>query len=402
MLPALEGLRVLEVGGNIVAHYAGKLLAELGADVLKVEPPEGDPTRRRGPYVRDTPHQEGSSLFLYLNTNKRGLTLDRGTPTGGEILERLARGADVVVWGDAVDAGDAAYRAIGDDWRGVWLLVSPFGATGPHAHWKAHGVNVYHAGGEGALIPGGIGWLAYPDREPLKGPGYAGEYSAGVVAAAGALVGLQLRGAEDASLLIDLSVQEALFQLMRPEVALYADEGIISDRSTREHGLAGILPAQDGWVELMPLQERMWENLVALMGNPDWAMREEFRDPGQRRRGEVSAEGNERLGEWTAQHPKRWLYEEAQRHGIAIGEVLSVAEALESPQMAARQFFVEIDHPHAGPLKYPSLPFRTGPAPEQSRQRPAPLLGQHNVPVLVDELGFSRREVVALYEARII
>ena len=129
MLVALEGVRVLEVGSNLAAHFVGRQLAELGAEVLKVEPPGGDPSRRRGPFVRDVPHQDGSATFLYLNVGKRGVTLNQSTPTGREILGNLAAGSDIVLWGDDIERGRAAAEGVQPGRTAVWLLVSPYGAS---------------------------------------------------------------------------------------------------------------------------------------------------------------------------------------------------------------------------------------------------------------------------------
>ena len=402
----LSGLRVLEVGSDLAVHYAGRELAGYGAEVLKVEPPAGDPSRRRGPYVRDVPHQEGSSLFLYLNTGKRGITLDVTKPTGAEILTRLAAGSDIVLWGGTPAAGKAAF----DDLPSrqdpelstapgpVWLNVSPFGAAGPHADWLARGINLFHAGGEGYLMPGGLTYLAYMDREPIKGPRHLGEFGEGVIVAIGALIGLLLQRQSAAPLFIDVSGQEALLQLLRVDFSLHVDEGQHVSRAMRSLGAGGLLPAKDGYVEVLPLEERMWQALIEFMGNPDWSKTPEFQGQ-QTRRGAGNAIV-ERLADWTVTKTREELYHEGQRRQIAVGSVMTPSEVMASPQMAYRKFFTPIDHPYAGTLLYPRLPLLAEPALEPVTQ-PAPLLGQHNVEVY-EALGYVRREVVALYEAGII
>ena len=162
----LEGVRVLELGEFISAPYCGKLLADAGAEVTKVEAPgEGDPARRYGPSLNDEPHPERSGLFLYLNSNKRGITLNFGTPTGRGILRELAAGCDVLVHSlppkDAEGAGLDYAKLRESNPRLVMASITPFGVTGPYRDYKAHDINLAAAGG----ISEGLG---QPDREPLN------------------------------------------------------------------------------------------------------------------------------------------------------------------------------------------------------------------------------------------
>lgn len=406
MLDALAGMRVLELSANVASSYVARQLGTMGAEVLKVEPAAGDPLRRRGPFVREEPHPEGSTLFLFLNVGKRGITLDSTKPTGGEIRQRLIASSDIVVWGGDPAEGQALAHECGESAgrTKLWVLVSPFGATGPHARWGAESVNIFHAGGEGYLLPGGMAWLAAPDREPIKGAGYIGEFSAGDSIVAGCMLALASRPADARPVVLDASTQEALLQLLRQEAWKGAVEGEVVTRASRSFPIAGQLPALDGWVEMVPSTAAMLDSLFDLMGRPAWVERY----PTDAERRAHGPEITERIAEWTAQRRKLDLMYTTQRAGVPLGPVLGPAGVLEDPQLAERGFFVEIDHPHAGPLRYPFTPYqflgdehgegeRSRPAP-----LPAPLLGQHNVEVMESELGFSRREVVALYESGVI
>ena len=406
MLLALEGVRVLEVGSNLAAHFVGRQLAELGAEVLKVEPPGGDPSRRSGPFVRDVPHQDGSALFLHLNVGKRGVTLNQSTPTGREVLGRLAAGSDIVLWGDDIERGRAAAEAMQPGRTAAWLLISPYGASGPKAGWNARALTIYHAGGEGYLLPGGRSWEMYQDRAPLKGAEHLGEYSAGQSMTAAAMIGLMLGDPSTGPVLIDASIQEALLQLVRAEYEEYMGEGTIQSRGTRSTGLAGQLPAEDGWVQIMPTAQQPWDLLVDWMGNPEWAApyaTMEARAAARSLQDQEARDAKQHIGDWTAQMPKRQLYHEGNAQRIPVGAIFTIAEQLDDPQLSARGFFVEIDHPYAGALKYPTMAFQFRTIDGKEPQRiPAPLLGQHNVEVFEGELGLPRREVIALYEAGII
>lgn len=398
-MDTLSGVRVLEVGPSLSAHFVGRQLAALGADVLKVEPPEGDPSRRRGPFVWDAPHRDGSALFLYLNLGKRGITLDRRTPTGREILGRLAADADIVLWGDDTTKGHEAAAAVEHGRVAIWMLVSPYGAVGPDAGFPAHSLNIYHAGGEAYLLPGGITWERYPDREPIKAPGYVGEFSAGDSMAAAILVARRLADPERGPLLIDASVQDALVALLRTELIDYAVAGEVASRASRSMPLPGLVEAWDGWIEFMP--RHVLPRLYEWIGHPPEASPGE---PGAESIPELAA----RISAWVADRTRSELYREGVAHGLPIGIYLSPEEILADPHMEVREFFTEIEHPYAGTLRYPTLPFlfTSGESGETSTRgeglSPAPLLGQHNLEVLEDYLGYTRAESSALFECGIV
>ena len=400
MLDALKGLRVLELQSNVTSGYIARQMGAMGAEVLKVEPPAGDPVRRRGPFVRETPHLEGSTLFLFLNIGKRAITLDTSKPTGRDIRARLIAGADIVVWGGDPAEGRALAEECGGQSR-LWVLVSGFGATGPHSAWQTEGVNIFHAGGEGYLLPGGMAWMAAPDREPIKGAGHIGEFSAGDSILAGCMLALGAHQEGDPAVIVDGSTQEALLQLLRGEAWKAAYDGDIVSRASRSFPIAGQLPARDGWVEMVPSTAAMLESLFELMGRPAWT--EEYPTDEERRANGATI--TEHIANWTAQRPMFELMREAQAAGVPLGPVLGPVGVLEDPQLEARKFFVAVEHPYAGSLRYPLKAYQfVGEEGEQPPvvPVPAPLLGQHNVDVLESELGFSRREVVALYEAGVI
>ena len=281
------------------------------------------------------------------------MTLNQSTPTGREILGRLAAGSDIVLWGDDIERGRAAAEAMQPGRTAAWLLISPYGASGPKAGWNARALTIYHAGGEGYLLPGGISWDMYQDRPPIKGAEHLGEYSAGQSITAAAMIGLMLGDPSTRPVLIDASIQEALLQLVRAEYEQYMGEGTIENRATRSLGIVGQLPAEDGWVEMMPSAQQPWDLLMDWMGNPEWAA--DFTTVEQRRaRTEEAKEAKQHLGDWTVQMPKRQLYHEGNAQRIPVGAVFTIAEQLDDPQLSARGFFVEIDHPYAGTPQVPN------------------------------------------------
>ena len=396
---ALAGLRVLELGGMVAAPYCGKLLASLGADVVKVEPPKtGDPSRRRGPFPGDAPHPERSGMFLYLNTGKRGVTLDVDDPQGREMLRQLAAGADVVIHDSppAVAAGRGLEREslAGISPSLIVAAITPFGSTGPNAGHAAHDVNVFHSGGEGNLLPNGLALDQFPDRAPVTAGGMMASYQGGLTAAVGVLAAVVAQWADGTGQAVDCSMQEAQLAIGYLPIQRLEAEGFVETRFSRFFRMGGVMPASDGFVELLTLEPRQWEGLARLLGEPEWATPDKFRDPATH-----GPAINENLRQWSAQHTREWLYREGQAHGAPIAPYLTPAEVYNSLQQRERDFFVNVNHPEAGSYEYAGLPFGMAETPPALRR--APLLGEHNAEVYRD-LGYSPEELTALARAEVI
>ena len=218
----LSGLKVVEYCEFVSGPFCTKMLADLGAEVIKIERPEGDEARRRGPYLHDDPNPELSGLFLYHNTNKKGVTLNLESEKGREIFKELAKGADVLV----EDTRPGTMESYGLDYSVLKELnpslimasITPFGQTGPYRDYKSYYLNTYHASGAGYVLP-----AASPnaDREPIKGGGYVGESDIGVYAATGIMGAVYWRECGGTGQYIDISRQEALMCLERMNIVRY-------------------------------------------------------------------------------------------------------------------------------------------------------------------------------------
>ena len=395
----LASLRVLELGSMVAAPFCGKLLASLGADVVKVEPPKsGDPSRRRGPFPGDSPHPERSGMFLYLNTGKRGVTLDADDPQGREMLRQLAAETYVIIHDSPPSlAGkrgleQQALAAVNPGL--IVAAITPFGSTGPNAGYAAHDVNVFHAGGEGNLLPNGLALDTFPDRAPIAAGGMMASYQGGLTAAVGVLgaVIAQWNGAAGQS--VDCSMQEAQLAIGYLPIQRLEAEDFVETRFSRFFRMGGVLPASDGYVELLTLEPRQWEGLARLLGEPEWASADKFRDPATH-----GPAINENLRQWTAEHTREWLYREGQAHGVPIAPYLAPGEVFDSPQQRERDFFVEVVHPEDGTYDYAGLPFRMSETPPVVTR--APLLGEHNADVY-GALGYSPEQLTVLARAEII
>jgi crotonobetainyl-CoA:carnitine CoA-transferase CaiB-like acyl-CoA transferase len=223
---ALAGLSVLEIGENVTAPYCAKLLADLGADVIKIEKPAlGDPSRLRGPFPDDVPHPERSALFLYLNTSKRSLTLDFETAEGQQIVRELAAQVDVLVEdrppGHLSELGLGYAELAERNPRLIVVSITPFGQTGPNRLHRTHHLNLYHASGHVSPF---ASRQADADRPAPCAGGWLGEYDAGLTAALGTLAAVFGRGVTGRGQHIDLSKQEAMMCLERVTIGRFANE----------------------------------------------------------------------------------------------------------------------------------------------------------------------------------
>jgi len=379
---ALSGLSILELGSMVAAPYCAKLLADLGADVVKVEAPEsGDPARRRGPFPGDVPHPERSALFLYLNTSKRGVTLDLGTEAGRGIFLELVREVDVLIEdrapGELERIGLGYARLSELDPRLIVTSITPFGQTGPHRDHRGHHLNLYHGSGYSSPfhLPGD------EDRPPPKGGGYLGDYDAGLTAAIGTIAAVIGRAASGRGEHVDVSKQEAMMCMERVDIGRLTNDPNPQPRRM----VGGLTRAKDGYFMVTPLESHQWESLVRAMGEPEWSKAEWCKD--ELGRLEHREEARDHIAEWAADLSREEIYHLCQAEGTPAGPVRNVAEVRAWEQAKAREFFVELEHPEAGSQVYPTAPYRFSKTPWAGSR--APLLGEHNQEVYGEGLGRS-------------
>ena len=398
---ALGGLKVLELCQFVAGPYCTKLLADLGAEVIKIEPPAcGDRARHLPPFLHDSPDPETSGLFLYLNTSKLGVTLNVETSTGRDIFRKLVVEADIIV----EDTAPGTMEELGLDYETlkeinpsiIMASITPFGQTGPYRNYKAYHFNVFSAGGEAYLTPGGIENMGRP---PLKVGNLVGEYDSGLNAAIAILGALYWRNKSGQGQYIDISKQESIMALNRLDMPRWANEGDIITRARLGVPYGGALPCEDGYTVFITWEADQWDKLISFMGNPEWAGDDQFKDYESRyRNGELI---NALLTEWMTDHTKEELYHEGQAAGVPFAMVYDSKDLVESEQLEARGFFTEVEHPKTGRLKYPGVPYKFSQTPWMI-ERPAPLLGEHNEEIMVNRLGFSKQELVKMGEAGVI
>jgi crotonobetainyl-CoA:carnitine CoA-transferase CaiB-like acyl-CoA transferase len=372
----LAGLSVLELGEMVAAPYCAKLLGDLGADVIKLEDPDGgDPARWRGPFPGDVPDPERSPLFLYLNTSKRSVRVDLATVQGRRALSELASRVDVLIEDRA--PGELAALGLGYEAlarRNPRLIVTsltPFGQTGPSCQHKCRHLNLYHSAGHASPFAA----VGTDGRAPSRAGGFLGEYDAGLTAALGTLAAVYGRARTGRGQHIDVSKQEAMMCLERVTIGRFANE---RDPFAGRGGPGGLTRARDGWVMLTTLEQHQWEGLLRLMGNPDWSRADWCATPAGRveHMQEIEAHRNA----WASSRTREEIYHAAQAEGTPAAPVRNVAEVLAWKQLRSRGFFREIDHPRAGRLSLPSGPYHFSRTPWVGTR--APLLGEHDATVL--------------------
>ncbi|MGB6836965.1 MAG: CoA transferase [Dehalococcoidia bacterium] len=389
---ALEGLRVLEYARMVSGPYCAKLLADLGAEVVKIEQPSlGDPARQKGPFPGDLPHPEKSGLFLYLNTNKLGITLDVQTEEGRKVFRELAQEADILI----EDSPPGRMEELGLNYESLSALnprlivtsITPYGQTGPYRDRKSYHLNLYHASGHSAFV-----YIAPSETEgpPVVAGGLVGDYDAGLTAAVATLGALFWRLHTGEGQHVDISELEALVGLERVEVNHFAN----NPEPRRWPGMiGGLMPCKDGYVVITAAQDHQWWALVELMGNPAWAQEEECKN--EFTRSQHRDEIQPRILEWMRQHTREEIYHQGQRLNVPVGPVRTVEEIAGWEQARQRGFFAELDHAEAGRLTYLTAAYRLSETPWRG-ERAAPLLGQHNEQVYCGRLAYSREELARL------
>ena len=392
-----EPPRVLELGSGFSAAYAGKLLGDHGADVVKVESPEGDTTRKRGPFPGNRNDPEQSGTFLALNLNKRGVCLDLDTENGRAELRKLIHWADILVhnysrlpaWALGLDP--ATLKAERPDL--VALSITPFGNTGPYRDFVAEDITVANAGGWANLCPR---THTDPSLPPLKVFGNQAAMMAGIAGATAALATFRDARRSGVGDYIDLSEQAYIASGLEGAIPGYTYQGVV--RRRYELNPWGTFDAQDGPILMLCMEESQWERIVEFMGHPEWTELEMFANQRTRHQNydAIIHFYQEFISDWNAFE----LFHAGQARRICLAPVMNFEQVASDEHLRARDGFVTVDHPETGPVEYlaPAVLTTSGRA---EIRRPAPRLGEHNAEVLANARPASRKDTAAASEARL-
>ncbi len=390
----LDGIRVVELGQMVAAPWTAKLLADLGADVIKVEPPAGDAARRRGPFAAGSGHPNAEvdlgtgsgtgseltgGLFAAINTNKRGIVVDLARPDGRATLQQLLADADLFIH-DLAPATAAAHSLTAEPLRAqhpslVTMSITPFGQTGPYADWRATELQVVHGGGWGWLTPGCV---ADPELPPLKPHGHQAAFQSGFAAACASLAAVDRAQRTGRGEHIDFAQMSYVVGMLEAAFISWSYRGENPSRlGARILNPWGIFPTSDGHIFLVCVEADQWERLKDFMGRPEWADMDIF----ETLEGRFENEDLLRmwLGEWIAAQPVTELFHRGQAERLAFAPVNTVAQMAADPHLAARDFLVTYEQPGLGDITVPGAPSRLTNS-WWSIRRPAPSLGEHSGP----------------------
>ena len=392
----LTGVKVLDLSEDIAGSFCARLLADYGADVLKVEPPRGALLRRMGPFHQDDPHPEKSLFFLALNLNKKGATLNLETSTGRALLKEMVQHVDVVVesYKPGYLAGLGLSHADLEEINPslVMTSITPFGQDGPYSQYEGEEI-VNYAMGMIMSISGIQG------REPLKHGGFQAQYEGGLNAAAATAVSLFYQGNTGLGQHIDVSVTEVVASTMMATQTMYPFMGGTQPRRRASGGeFTHPMPCADGWIIVQTGGGASWEDIANFFESEEM-LEPRFADAGQRpQHGEeldaLILDSIKDKGKWD-------LFRRAAETRMLFGVVQTPTELAECPQLESRGFYREVDHPVIGRIKVPAVLFNFDLCPYRLLG-PAPTLGQHNREIYVEGLGYSPEDFTRLRQLNAI
>jgi crotonobetainyl-CoA:carnitine CoA-transferase CaiB-like acyl-CoA transferase len=397
---ALSDVRVIDLTHYIAGPYATRLLAQFGADVIKVEPPCGEGGRRLGPHRAASAGDrlaERGGLFAFLNADKTGVALNLKDARGRELLMRLVADADLLYENFA--PGTLTRLGLGPDDliarfpRLSIVSISNYGQDGPDRDAPVNDI----------VLAGRGGWtfaVGEPKREPLSPPGSLAQYVGAVYAALG---GIQALFARDLGLghgqRVDVSLLETTVATMIYDTVAFQYTGMLRVRRGKQYAtgpfLIATLRCRDGYAGLHCVSDRQFRALFEMMGRPELVHDERFASAPARMANNAAL--LELVEAFFAGHDAAWLYREGQRRGIPLVPIPTVAQVLEWEQLTARRYFETIDDPALGPIRIPGAPLRLG-SHRAAPSRPAPRLGEHNRALLGGRLGLSEGELRRLRE----
>jgi len=410
----LNGYRALDLT-DVTGFYCGKLLADLGVDVIKIERPGGDPGRSTGPFYGDIPSPERSLAWLALNTGKRGITLDIESTRGRQILKSLIENSDFVI--ESFSPGYMASLDLGFDElskinpRIILTSITPFGQSGPYQDYKCPDVVAMAMGGY-------MYYCGDPDRAPVRVTVPQAYLRASLDAALGTLIAHYYREMTGEGQHVDVSAQESMvLTMMNASLFWDVNRTILQRAGPFRVGLSSkqrqrqVWQCKDGFVCFTIDSTRAGvignQNLVHWMDSE--GMADEYLkaiDWDKFDMAEVAPDFHQRVEEpisrFFARYTKAELFEEARRRRIVLYPVSTLEDLVQNAQLVDRNFWVDIEHPELNTsLKYPGTPIKGSEAQLKTGPR-APLIGEHNGEVYGKELGLSQEEIHTLSENGVV
>jgi crotonobetainyl-CoA:carnitine CoA-transferase CaiB-like acyl-CoA transferase len=388
----LEGYRIIDLGQIYNGPYSTLLMALLGAEVIKVEPLQGEIVRQRDPSSR-MPYP-----YLMLNSNKKSVTLNLKHERGKAIFRQLVEKGDVVLENFAVGVMDRlgfGYEELKKiNPRIIYASSSGYGRGGPYSHYSAMDLTVQAVSGVMAIT-------GYPDMPPVKaGPAFS-DFTSGIHLYGAVVTALLRRERTGKGCMVEVAMHDTMYPSLTSNLGSYYQKGFVVPRTANRHGGLAIAPyntypTQDGWIAIFCVTEDHWKLLCPAMGRAD--LLEEARFATNADRAKHMEEVDAIVGGWSTQFTRDELTELLTTSGVPCGPVLTLDEVADDPHLKQRQMIVELEHPDKGPIKVIGCPlkFYTEDGSLQLEVLPAPGVGQHTDEVYTSLLGYSATELAAL------
>jgi len=372
--PLLDGLVVVELAEEVAGPFAARLLADAGAETIKIELPQGDASRRMAPFAEPSPHRETSTSWLAYNTSKRSVVLDLETCSARRLLQHLVAQADVFVT-DRTPAQLAQLDLSPDELRQrypqlIIAAVTPFGLVGSAAEWPSTALTRAHASGSAAGVRRNLG---ADTGAPLMAGAKVHEADGGMALALAVWSALIARERFGHGQIVDVASTEAMMNMDRVDISIAHNDGGPPARPPTKGGSAfgGRLECSDGHLIAVTPQSHQWAGLIKSMGDPSWA----FDDDGNLvDRLELGEEASDAIEQWAGAHTRDEVFRALQENSAPAGPVLRPSEVMNSEQMQVREFFDRLEHPLADSARYPQFAARWNGA-RRVQRTAAPLFG---------------------------
>jgi len=394
---ALEGIRILDLTRIYAGPYCSMLFADMGAEVIKIEPPAGEIIRDNPPLAKQgeggPQDRSRSGYFLTLNRNKYGITVNLKHPKGVGIFKELVKIGDVVLENYA----PGVMKRLGIDYpvlqetnpRIIMCSISGFGQWGPYSERIAFDV-------VSQAMSGLMSITGYPDSPPTRVGTSLGDVNASVHAAFAIMAALWHRDKTGVGQYIDVSMQEAMVSILEGAIVRWTmgKELLTPLGSHNPHDAPmGAYKCKDGYIIIATVGDEHWHRFCRAIGRPEWAS-----DPGyrtKRQRWEKKFILAEAIEKWAAQYTVKEAGEILDGERVANSPILNIQQVVDDPHLNARGYFVDLEHPIIGRAKIPGIPFKLSETPGEV-ERPSPLVGEHNELILGKYLGMSSGEVKQL------
>jgi len=386
----LEGIRVLSLTGALFGPYCGMVLADLGAEVIKVERPiYGDMNREWGPFFPNVQGPDKSAYYVSIHRNHKGITLNLKDPKGREILKELVKRSDVLIENfkpGTLDEWGLGYEDLKKvNPKLIYACGSGFGHTGPYSKWPSYDII-------GQAMGGFMDMNGWPDKPPARAGSSIGDIVSGMFLAIGVLAALRYRECTGKGQKVDVAQVDSMVAVLENAVVRYTLEGKIPTRIGSKHPTItpfDIFQAKDGYVVIAAGNDAIFKRFCMAIGKPEWITDPRFDTNPHRCANEPILK--QMIEEYTKPRTRWEVAKLLLENDVPSAPVYNVGEAVEDPHVNAREMIIELDQPQYGKVRVAGCPIKFSESPIK-RFDPAPLLGQHNKEILAS-LGYSEVEI---------